>query len=163
RPYAAKARERIIAGVDAGLRACASGCRKLDPRAANRIEAFAAWVRKSETRGLGTAGIAAALVLAAASALLRGHRAAAVPPRAACRPQPPLADATRRAVRDKADQLSRAIEERFVVNGRIEGDAWTSAQVLVALRESGYKSRASAKAIERHFRAMAGPECTCWR
>jgi hypothetical protein len=68
-------------------------------------------------------------------------------------------------VREKAGQLAQAIESRLFENGRLQGDAWTSAQILVALKEnaSGYKGGASGKTIERHFRSMAGPECTCWR
>jgi hypothetical protein len=117
------------------------------------------WLRKSRTRGIGTAAAAAILVAAIASAFLHDYW------RAAFSSQPPLADQTRRAVREKASQLAQAIESRLFENGRLQGDAWTSAQILVALKEndSGYKGGASGKTIERHFRSMAGPECTCWR
>lgn len=117
------------------------------------------WLRKSRTRRIGTAAAAAILVAAIASVFLHEYW------RAAFSSQPLLADQTRRAVREKAGQLAQAIESRLFENGRLQGDAWTSAQILVALKEnaSGYKGGASGKTIERHFRSMAGPECTCWR
>jgi hypothetical protein len=149
----------IVAGVDACLRRGAAGCRRFSPGAAKRLETFAAWVGKSEARRLGTAGLASALVLTAGFALVHDYW------RVAFSSRPPLAEATRRAVREKADQLAQAVEARLLSKGRLEGDAWTSAQILVALRENnpGYQARASTKAIERHFRSTAGPECACWR
>jgi len=157
--YARKTRGGIVAGVDGCLREGVAACRKLSPRAAKKIEAFAAWVRASEARRLGTAALAGALVLAVASGLLHEYW------RAAFSSQPPLADGTRHAVREKANQLATAIEARLVANGRLQGDAWTAAQILVALKENnaGYTGRASAKSIGRHFRSIAGPECACWR
>jgi len=157
--HAKKARRGIVAGVDACLRWAVPACRRLSPRAAKKLEAFSAWLRRSDARRLGAAGVAAVLVLAVASAFLHEYW------RAAFSSQPPLADQTRRAVREKAGQLARAIESRLVDEGRLQGDAWTSAQILVALKESdsGYKAPAGAQMIERHFRSMAGPECTCWR
>lgn len=133
--------------------------RRLRSRAAEKLEAFAAWVRGSEGRRLGIAALASVVVLAACSALLHDYV------RAALSSQPPLAGDTRRAVREKADQLAQAIESRLIADGRLEGDAWTTAQMLVALRENnaGYRSRAGRKSIERYFRAAAGPECACWR
>jgi hypothetical protein len=159
RPRAGKAREWVVARVDAGLRRCVAGCRRLSPRAAETLAAFAAWVAKREERRLATAAIALALVLAAASAFLHDYWGAAFSS------QPQLADATRRAVREKADQLAQALEARFITDGKIDGDAWTSAQVLVALRDNNpaYTSGASARSIERHFHSIAGPECSCWR
>jgi hypothetical protein len=126
--------------------------RKLRARAAT-------WVRGSRPRRGGAAALTAVLVLAATFAFLHEYW------RAAFSSQPPLAEETRRAVREKASQLARAIEARLVVKGRLQGDAWTSAQSLVALKENNadYRSRASAKSIERHFRSIAGPECACWR
>jgi hypothetical protein len=129
-----------------------AGLKKLRARAER-------WLRASRARRHGAAALAAVFVLALATALLYDYW------RAAFSSQPPLAEETRRAVRAKADQLARAIEGRFLAGERIEGDAWTSAQVLVALKESnaGYRSPATAKSIARHFRSIAGPECTCWR
>jgi len=157
--YARKARGTIVAGVDACLRRSVAACRRLDPRAAKKLEALSAWIRRTEARRLATAGAAALLVVGAVSASLHDYW------RAAFSSQPPLAGETRRAVRAKADQLARAIEARFIAEDHIDGDAWTSAQILVALKEnnSGYRSPASARSIARHFRSIAGPECTCWR
>ncbi|HET7765725.1 MAG TPA: hypothetical protein VFK92_11615 [Burkholderiales bacterium] len=159
RSHAARLRRPIVAGVDACLRRGVAACGRLSPRAAEQLETFAAWVRRSDARRLGIAALASLAVLAACSALLHEYF------RAAFSSQPPLAEHTRRAVRDKADQLTRAIESRLVANGRLEGDAWTSAQMLVALKENnaGYRSRAGRKSIERYFRSAAGPECACWR
>jgi hypothetical protein len=128
-------------------------------RAAGNVRAAAAWVEKSRGRKVGAAALASVLVLAIASAVLHEYW------RAAFSSQPPLAEDTRRAVSEKAGQLAAALRKRLIVKGRIEGDAWTSAQILVALKENdaGHASRARAKSIERHFRAMAGPECACWR
>ena len=157
--HARKARRGIVAGVDACLRRSVSACRRVSPRAAKKLEAFSAWLRRSEARRLGAAGVASLLVFAAASALLHEYW------RAAFSSQPPLAEQTRRAVRDKASQLAKAIEARLMEDGKLRGDAWTSAQILVALKEHdpGYQGGAGAKTIERHFRSMAGPECACWR
>jgi hypothetical protein len=117
------------------------------------------WLRASRARGRGAAALAAVFVLALAAVLLHDYW------RAAFSSQPPLAQETRRAVRAKADQLARAIEARLIAKGRFQGDAWTSAQILVALKENnaGYRGPASAGSIARHFRSIAGPECTCWR
>jgi len=126
---------------------------------AKKLTGFVAWAKENRARTLGTAALASVLVLAIASALLHEYW------RAAFSSQPPLAEKTRRAVGEKAEQLAAALKKRLIVKGRFEGDAWTSAQILVALKENdaGHTSRASAKSIERHFRAMAGPECACWR
>jgi hypothetical protein len=117
------------------------------------------WVRASRTRRRGAAAITAILAIAIMFAFLHEYW------RAAFSSQPPLAEQTRRAVREKADQLAKAVEARLIANGRMQGDAWTSAQILVALKEhnAGYKAHASAKSIGRYFRSIAGPECACWR
>src|SRR5262245_21486845 len=117
------------------------------------------WLRGSGARRRGAAAVTAVLVLAVVSAFLHEYWGAAFSTR------PQLADETRRAVRDKADQLARVMEARLIDKGRLQGDAWTSAQILVALRENtaGYKPHASTRSIAQHFRSMAGPECTCWR
>ena len=127
--------------------------------AAGNIRAAAAWVAKSRERKLGAAALASVFLLAIAFAFLHEYW------RAAFSPQPPLAEATRRAVGEKAEQLAAELKKRLIGKARLEGDAWTSAQVLVALKENdaGYASRARAKSIERYFRAIAGPECACWR
>jgi len=118
-----------------------------------------AWARTAKGRRGGAAALTAILVVVMALAFLHDYW------RAAFSTQPPLREDTRGAARDKAKELARAVEARLFVKGRIEGDAWTSAQMLVALRENdaGYRPHAGSRAIERHFRAIAGPECTCWR
>jgi len=134
------------------LRAALSGIDKMR-------RASADWTRQSRARKLGAAALASLLVLAIGSAFFADYW------RAAFSESVPLPEATRRAVSEKAEQLAAALKKRLIVKGRLEGDAWTSAQILVALKENdaGYVSRARAKSIERYFRAMAGPECTCWR
>jgi hypothetical protein len=136
-----------------------SALREARPAASRKLRALAAWAGKGGARRPATGALTAILVLAAAAAFLHDYW------RAAFSLQPPLAEETRRAVRDKAARLAQAVETRLVVKGRLEGDAWTSAQILVALKENnaGYKGRAGAKSIERHFRSAAGPECACWR
>jgi len=128
-------------------------------RAAGNVRALAAWMGKSEGRKLGAATLASVLVLAIAFAFLQEYW------RVAFSSQPPLAQETRRAVGEKAEQLAAALRKRLIAKGRFEGDAWTSAQILVALKENdaGHASPGSAKSIERYFRAIAGPECACWR
>jgi hypothetical protein len=128
-------------------------------RAAASIRAVAAWVEESRWRKLAAAALASVFVLAIASAFLHEYW------RAAFSSHPQLAEGTRRAVGEKAQQLAAALKKRLIVKGRLEGDTWTSAQILVALKENdaGGTSRASAKSIERFFRATAGPECACWR
>ena len=128
-------------------------------RAAANARAVAAWVGKSRGRKLGAAALASVLVLAVVSSVLYDYW------RAAFSESVPLAEETRRAAGKKAEQLAAALKKRLMVKGRLEGDAWTSAQILVALKEkdAGKASRAGAKSIERHFRAIAGPECACWR
>jgi hypothetical protein len=117
------------------------------------------WLRKGGTRKGGAAALTAVLVLAATFAFLHEYW------RAAFSSRPLLGDETRRAARDKASQLAGAVEARVIAKGRIQGDAWTSAQMLVALRENNpqYKVRAGPRSIAQHFRAIAGPECACWR
>src|SRR5262245_15506558 len=114
----------------------------------------ARWVRGSRTRRGGAAALTAVLVLAMASAFLHEYW------RAAFSSQPPIAEQARRAAREKASQLAAAVENRLFAKGRLQGDAWSAAQILVALKENNaeYRSQASAKAIERYFRSMAGPE-----
>lgn len=159
RAYGKKLRARVVAGVDACLRRGVVVCGGFSPRAAKRFEILAAWVRRSDARRIGAAALASVFVLALASAFLHDYW------RAAFSSRPPLAEATRRAVHEKADQLAQAIEARLITNGRLEGEAGTSAQMLVALKEhnAGYTSPAGAKSIARYFRSIAGPECTCWR
>src|SRR3989475_12876070 len=77
----------------------------------------------------------------------------------------PLPDETRRAVREKAKQLAAALDKRLDRKRKLAGETWTSAQILVALRESdaATASRIDVKLIEQYFRSVAGPECACSR
>lgn len=117
------------------------------------------WLRQGKGRRGGVAALTAVLVLAAMVAFMHEYW------RAALSSRPVLSEDTRRAARDKAGQLARAVEGRIVAKGRIQGDAWTSAQILVALKENNpqYKGRAGPRLIAKHFRSIAGPECACWR
>ena len=119
----------------------------------------ASWLRQGKGRRGGAAALTAVLVLAATFAFLHEYW------RAAFSTRPQLTENTRRAVRDKAGQLASAVEARRVVKGRLQGDAWTSAQILVALKENNpqYKGRMGPRSIAKHFRSIAGPECACWR
>jgi hypothetical protein len=74
----------------------------------------------------------------------------------------PLPGEIRQAAADKAKQLAAALEARIDRKGKFAGEAWISAQVLVALKENG-SSRINVKSIEQYFRSVAGPECACWR
>src|SRR5207244_11512996 len=72
---------------------------------------------------------------------------------------------TRRAVREKAKELAAALDSRLDRKRKLAGETWTSARILLALRENdpGYASRIDVKLVEQYFRSMAGPECACWR
>jgi hypothetical protein len=126
--------------------------RKLRARAAG-------WLREGKGRRGGAAALTAVVVLAAVFAFMHEYW------RAAFSSRPVLSEDTRRAARDKAGQLAKAIEARVVAKGKIQGDAWTSAQSLVALKENNpqYKGRVGPRLIAKHFRSIAGPECACWR
>ena len=118
----------------------------------------AAWARGGGRRRR-EAALTAILAIAISLAFMHEYW------RAAFSSRPSLSSETRRAVREKAGQLAQAVEKRLIAKGRLQGDAWTSAQMLIALRENnaGHAAPAGAKSIERYFRAMAGPECACWR
>ena len=127
---------------------------------AKKLRARAAgWLREGKGRRGGAAALSAVLVLAAMFAFMHEYW------RAAFSSRPVLSEDARRAARDKASQLAKAVEGRIVAKGKIQGDAWTSAQILVALKENNpqYKGRAGPKLIAKHFRSIAGPECACWR
>jgi hypothetical protein len=155
--YGRKLRDRLVAGADTGLRRSVAVSARLGSRAARMLGLLATWVGRSKARKLATAAIGAVLVLAIGFAFLHDYW------RAAFSAQPPLAQETLRAVGEKANRLAAAVEARLITKGRLQGDAWTSAQILVALKENGRAVRASAKSIERYFRSAAGPECACWR
>ncbi len=169
RPYASKLHRYAVKAVDAvgsWLHRGIVQIGKLSPRTGKRLEAVEAWVCQSDRRKLSVAALVAVLVL--------GIGFAAIFPEAAGRygrviftsnRVVPLPDETRRAVREKAKQLAAALDSRLDRERKLAGETWTSAQILVALRESDpdYASRIDVKLIEQYFRSMAGPECACWR
>jgi len=161
RPHAA----RLLETVHGRYRAGVAYIGERSPRTAKAIMACETWLRQN-WRGLTFGALAAVLVL--------GIGFAAIFPETAGRYSRviftsnrvvPLPDETRRAVREKAKQLAVALERRLDRKRKLAGEAWTSAQILVALRENDpdYASRIDVKLIEQYFRSGAGPECTCWR
>ena len=162
RLHAAHALEAVNRGYRAGVAIIG----RYSPRTARAIVACETWLRQSGWRRLGLTALAVVLVL--------GTGFAAIFPEAAGRygrviftsnRVVPLPDETRRAIREKAKQLAAALDSRLDRKRRLAGETWTSAQVLVALRESDppTASRIDVKLIERYFRSVAGPECACWR
>jgi hypothetical protein len=167
RPYANELRRHAVAAVDAAWRWLHRGIvqvGKVSPRAAKRLEAVETWVCRSDARKLGTAAFAVVLVL--------GIGFSAIFPETAGRYGRviftsnrivPLPDEMRRAAGEKAKQLAAALDTRL--DKKLAGEAWTSARILVALRENDpdYAGRFDVKLIEQYFRSVAGPECACWR
>ena len=167
RPYANRLHRHAVTAVDAvgsWLHRGIVQVGKVSPRTAKRLEAVGAWVCQSDRRKLCVAGLVAVVVL--------GTGFAAIFPETSgryCRVifasnrVVPLPEETRRAVREKAKQLAAALDMRL--DKKLAGEAWTSAQVLVALRENdpGYAGRTDVKLVEQYFRSVAGPECACWR
>jgi hypothetical protein len=110
--------------------------------------------------GLTAAALAAlGIVLAAALTGTAGRYLRAV---SASGQTLPLAGKIRDGAGEKAKQLAAALEARTDRKGKVAGDTWTSAQVLVALAQSG-ASKSRVKSIEQYFRSVEGPECACWR
>src|SRR5256714_1347516 len=169
RPYVDKLRRHAVKAVDAvgsWLRRGIVQVGKVSPRTARRLEAVEAWVCQSDGRKLSVAALVAVLVL--------GIGFAAIFPEAAGRygrviftsnRVVPLPDETRRTVREKAKELAAALDGRLDRKRKLAGETWTSARILVALRENDpdYASRIDVKRVEQYFRSMAGPECACWR
>ena len=169
RPYVDKLHGHAVTAVDAvgsWLHRGIVQVGKLSPRTAKQLEVVEAWVSHSDRRKLSVAGLAAVLVL--------GTGFAAIFPETAGRygrviftsnRVVPLPDETRRAVREKAKQLAAALDSRLDRKRKLAGETWTSARILLALRENdpGYASRIDVKLVEQYFRSMAGPECACWR
>src|SRR5437660_7981882 len=150
---------RVLQTVNSGYRAGLAAIGRVSPRTAKAIVACETWLRQSDWRRLGLTALAVVLVL--------GTVFAAIFPEAAGRYGRviftsnrivPLPDETRPAVREKAKQLAAALDTRL--DKRLAGEAWTSAQILVALRENDpdYVGRADAKLVEQYFRSVAGPE-----
>src|SRR6266581_2306596 len=169
RPYASRLHRYAVKAVDAvgsWLHWGIVQVGKLSPRTAKRLEAVEAWVWQSDGRKLSVAALVSVVVL--------GIGFAAIFPETAGRygrvmftsnRVVPLPDETRQAVREKAKQLAAALDGRLDRKRMLAGETWTSAQILVALRENDpdYASRVDVKLIEQYFRSVAGPECACWR
>ena len=157
---------RLLATVVSGYRTGVAAIGRYSPRTARAIVACETWLRQSDWRRLCLTALAAVLVL--------GIGLAAIFPEAAGRygrvmftsnRVVPLPDETRRAVREKAKELAAALDGRLDRKRKLAGETWTSAQILVALRENDPDdaSRIDVKLVEQYFRSMAGPECACWR
>src|SRR5204862_6469899 len=157
---------KALEAVNRGYRAGVAIIGRYSPRTARAIVACEIWLRQSDWRRLSLTALAAVLVL--------GIGFAAIFPEAAGRygrviftsnRVVPLPDETRRAVREKAKELAAALDGRLDRKRKLAGETWTSARILVALRENDpdYASRIDVKRVEQYFRSMAGPECACWR
>jgi len=157
---------RALQGANSAYSAGVAAIGRYSPRTARAIVACETWLRQSDWRRLSITALAAVLVLVTALS--------AIFPEAAGRygrviftsnRVVPLPDETRRAVREKAKQLAAALDGRLDRERKLAGETWTSARILVALRENDpdYASRIDAKLVEQYFRSMAGPECACWR
>src|SRR2546423_531864 len=169
RPYVDQLRRYAVKAVDAvgsWLHRGIVQVAKVSPRTARRLEAVEAWVCQSDGHKLSGAALVAVLVL--------GIGFAAIFPEAAGRygrviftsnRVVPLPAETRRTVREKAKELAAALDGRLDRKRKLAGETWTSARILVALRENDpdYASRIDVKRVEQYFRSMAGPECACWR
>jgi len=162
RPHAA----RLLDAVHSGYRAGVAAIARRSPRAAKAIEACEAWLRQRDWRRLGLGALAVVLVL--------GIGFAAIFPETAGRTwrvvsnfnrTVPLPDEIHRAAGEKAKQLAASLDARLDKKRKLAGEAWTSARILVALRENDpdYASRIDVKLVEQYFRSVAGPECACWR
>jgi hypothetical protein len=77
----------------------------------------------------------------------------------------PLPSDVRLAVREQAKQLAAGLDARLDKKRRLARMAGVSARMLIALTENdpAYAGEVSAKAVEKFFRSVAGPECFCWR
>ena len=169
RPYASKLHRHAVKAVDAvgsWLHRGIVQVGKVSPRTAKRLEAVEAWVCQSDRRKLSVAALVAVVALGIGFAAIfpeaagRTYRVLSTSNRVV-----PLPDETRRAVREKAKQLAAALDRRLDRKRKLAGETWTSAQILVALRENDpdYANRIDVKLIEQYFRSVAGPECACWR
>jgi len=131
-----------------------------------RLAASLLWLKRQGGLRLGLAGTAALLALAIVLAAIYArtielyYRAAAAPAA-----RVPLNSEVRRAVQEKADQLASVLDRRLDKRRRFARDPWTSARVLVALKEHdpAYARSINRKRVESYFRSLAGPECACWR
>jgi len=122
------------------------------------------WLEEDRRRLWGALAIAlaAGVGLAATQSQAIGRYARVI---FAARTVAPLTDEARRAAASRAQQLAAALDSRLDRKARFGGEAWTSARMLVALREGdpAYARRVEARRMEAYFRSVSGPECACWR
>lgn len=137
---------------------------RLRLHAAKAQAASRAWIVRNSKLRLGLAALAvlfvAGIVLAAVFSETLGRHYRAI---SASGQGVPLPSDMRRAAAEKAKQLAAALDARVNRKGKFAGEAWISAQVLVALKENDDSIRIGARSIEQHFRSVEGPECACWR
>lgn len=162
RPYFARLSDKLRPYIER-LRPYAIRLRGYAEKA---LEPIRRWIRRYGALRVGAAALGVLLVLGIGFAAIfpesagRYARAMLTSSRVV-----PLPDGIRTAAREKAKELAAALDRRVDKKRRLAGEAWTSARILVALRENNpdYASRVDIKAIERYFRSVAGPECACWR
>ena len=165
RPYASALLRHAVRAVDAvgsGLHRGIVRIGKLSPRTAKRLEALGAWVSRSDRRKLGAALVAVAVLGSGLAAIFSETTGRTFRVIFSSDGVVPVSGAIRRAAGEKAKQLAAALEARTDRRGKFTGEAWTSAQVLIALGERD-PGKARIKSIEQFFRSVAGPECACWR
>src|SRR5712691_2145478 len=141
---------RALQAVNTGYRAGVATIGRYSPRTAKAIEACETWLRQSDWRRLASSALALVLVLGIGFAAIfpeaagRTYRVLSTSNRVV-----PLPDETRRAVREKAKQLAAALDSRLDRKRKLAGETWTSAQILLALRENdpGYSSRIDVKLV----------------
>ncbi len=125
-----------------------------------------AWLKRRRRRDLLLAGIviaaATAGLVAAIFADTLGVYARVISAPAG---SVPLSAATRAAARDGAARLAAALDARLDRARNLAGDTWSSAQILVALRDNATAGvhPVAAPVVARYFRSVSGPECACWR
>lgn len=149
-----------------GRRSLRPLAKKLRVSGRKRLKASLSWLRRQSRLRLGLAGAAALLALVIGFAVIYGrtielyYRAATAPAG-----RVPVESEVHRAVQEQARRLASALDRRLDKRRELARDTWTSARVLVALKENDptYAERINVKAIERYFRSLAGPECACWR
>ena len=166
RPYGDKLRQHAVRAVDAAgswLHRGIVQIGRVSPRTAKRLEAAEAWVCRSDARKLCAAGLVAVVLGAGFAAIFSDTAGRYGRVIFASNRVVPLPDEIRRTSAEKAKQLAAALDARIDRKGKFAGEAWISAQVLVALKENDDSIRIGAKSIERYFRSVEGPECACWR
>ncbi len=148
------------------MKSAKASIESLRARAAGAAAACRAWLKRRSRRDLLLSAFGLALVLATVVAVVfagtlgRYYRVISAPAGSV-----PLSEEARSAMRGKAKQLAAALESRLDRGKDLAGEAWPSAQIMVALRENDpdYARRINSRTIERYFRSIAGPECACWR